>query len=60
MATHPGGLITKAAPAVRTRRLVRKFGDRVILKELDLTVAPGSSPPSSAAADRASPPCCGP
>ncbi|MFB7295662.1 ABC transporter ATP-binding protein [Streptomyces rubiginosohelvolus] len=41
MATHPGGLITKAAPAVRTRRLVRKFGDRVVLKELDLTVAPG-------------------
>ncbi|MFE2501199.1 ABC transporter ATP-binding protein [Streptomyces rubiginosohelvolus] len=41
MATHPGGLITKAAPAVRTRRLVRQFGDRVVLKELDLTVAPG-------------------
>ncbi|MGW1293974.1 ABC transporter ATP-binding protein [Streptomyces sp. NPDC002533] len=41
MATHPGGLITKAAPAVRTKRLVRKFGDRIILKELDLDIAPG-------------------
>ncbi|MEV5578365.1 ABC transporter ATP-binding protein [Streptomyces parvus] len=41
MATHPGGLIAKSAPAVRTQRLVRKFGDRVVLKELDLTVAPG-------------------
>ncbi|MFF2233261.1 ABC transporter ATP-binding protein [Streptomyces anulatus] len=41
MATHPGGLITTAPPAVRTTRLVRRFGDRVVLKELDLTVAPG-------------------
>ncbi len=41
MATHPGGLITKAPPAVRTTRLVRRFGDRIVLKELDLTVAPG-------------------
>ncbi|MGW8485699.1 ABC transporter ATP-binding protein [Streptomyces sp. NPDC055886] len=41
MATHPGGLITNTEPAVRTRRLVRRFGDRIVLKELDLTVAPG-------------------
>lgn len=41
MATHPGGLITEAPPAVRTTRLVRRFGDRTVLKELDLTVAPG-------------------
>ncbi|WP_371626775.1 ABC transporter ATP-binding protein [Streptomyces sp. NBC_01116] len=41
MATHPGGLITQAPPAVRTTRLVRRFGDRTVLKELDLTVAPG-------------------
>ncbi|MEW1578424.1 ABC transporter ATP-binding protein [Streptomyces microflavus] len=41
MATHPGGLITGVRPAVRTKRLVRKFGDRIILKELDLTLAPG-------------------
>ncbi|MEW2070874.1 ABC transporter ATP-binding protein [Streptomyces sp. NPDC007346] len=41
MATHPGGLITEVRPAVQTKRLVRKFGDRIILKELDLTVAPG-------------------
>ncbi|MBT2902050.1 MULTISPECIES: ABC transporter ATP-binding protein [unclassified Streptomyces] len=41
MATHPGGLITGAPPAVRTTRLVRRFGDRTVLKELDLTVAPG-------------------
>jgi len=41
MATHPGGLITEVRPAVRTKRLVRKFGDRIILKELDLTIAPG-------------------
>lgn len=51
MATHPGGLTgtheetgtaTAIRPvAVRTRNLVRRFGDRNVLKELDLTVAPG-------------------
>ncbi|MFD9502164.1 ABC transporter ATP-binding protein [Streptomyces sp. NPDC060035] len=49
MATHTGGL-TEARPgagtkdeqpAVRTTGLVRRFGDRVVLKDLDLTVAPG-------------------
>lgn len=47
MATHPGGLTGPRAtalpqrPAIRTRDLVRRFGDRHILKGLDLTVAPG-------------------
>ncbi len=41
MATHPGGLITEVHPAVRTKRLVRRFGDRVVLKEIDLDIAPG-------------------
>ncbi|MGW7284385.1 ABC transporter ATP-binding protein [Streptomyces sp. NPDC054847] len=46
MATHPGGLTkdrpAPAAPAaVRTTRLIRRFGDRTILKELDLALAPG-------------------
>lgn len=55
MATHTGGLtgisagsggaaviVQEAGPAaVRTRKLVRRFGDRRILKELDLTVAQG-------------------
>lgn len=40
MATHPGGL-TKAPPAVRTRRLVRRFGERAVLKEIDLDLAQG-------------------
>ncbi|WP_329567922.1 ABC transporter ATP-binding protein [Streptomyces sp. NBC_01361] len=54
MATHSGGL-TEIRPAtgsgsedgsgdrlaVRTTGLVRKFGDRIVLKELDLTLAPG-------------------
>ncbi|MEU1280811.1 ABC transporter ATP-binding protein [Streptomyces sp. NPDC005805] len=31
----------ETAAAVRTRRLVRRFGDRSVLKELDLTLAPG-------------------
>ncbi|GHH72719.1 aliphatic sulfonates import ATP-binding protein SsuB 1 [Streptomyces sulfonofaciens] len=30
-----------AAPAVRATRLVRRFGGRAVLKELDLTLAPG-------------------
>ncbi|GHJ42328.1 ABC transporter ATP-binding protein [Streptomyces sp. TS71-3] len=29
------------APAVRATRLVRRFGDRTVLKELDLSLAPG-------------------
>lgn len=47
MATHTGGLteVLPGAegerPAVRTTGLVRRFGDRVVLKDLDLTVAPG-------------------
>ncbi|MFD7962310.1 ABC transporter ATP-binding protein [Streptomyces zaomyceticus] len=40
MATHPGGL-TKAPPAVRTRRLVRRFGERTVLKDIDLDLAQG-------------------
>ncbi|MFJ5289411.1 ABC transporter ATP-binding protein [Streptomyces sp. NPDC088348] len=40
MATHPGGL-TAAPPAVRLTKLVRRFGDRTILHELDLTLARG-------------------
>ncbi|MFD9216725.1 ABC transporter ATP-binding protein [Streptomyces sp. NPDC059544] len=40
MATHPGGL-TQAPPALRARRLVRRFGDRAVLKEIDLDLAPG-------------------
>lgn len=49
MATHSGGLTGTSpaagtavdVPAIRTRRLVRRFGDRDVLKELDLTVAQG-------------------
>lgn len=49
MATHSGGLTEvlpgtgtmDERPAVRTTGLVRRFGDRVVLKELDLSVAPG-------------------
>ncbi|MFE6156822.1 MULTISPECIES: ABC transporter ATP-binding protein [unclassified Streptomyces] len=54
MATHSGGLTEirpgtgsgseeggGERPAVRTTGLVRKFGDRIVLKELDLTLAPG-------------------
>ncbi|MFJ1900153.1 MULTISPECIES: ABC transporter ATP-binding protein [unclassified Streptomyces] len=46
MATHPGGLTAAPGaavevPAIRTRGLVRRFGDRDVLKELDLTVAAG-------------------
>ncbi|WP_406391075.1 ABC transporter ATP-binding protein [Streptomyces sp. NBC_00887] len=47
MATHTGGLTEVLPrtegerPAVRTTGLVRRFGDRVVLKDLDLTVAPG-------------------
>ncbi|WP_405775781.1 ABC transporter ATP-binding protein [Streptomyces sp. NBC_00859] len=40
MATHPGGL-TVTGPAIRTTKLVRRFGDRIILKELDLTLGRG-------------------
>ncbi|MFF7716116.1 ATP-binding cassette domain-containing protein [Streptomyces sp. NPDC007988] len=40
MATHPGGL-TQAPPTLRARRLVRRFGDRAVLKEIDLDLAPG-------------------
>ncbi|MFJ2476399.1 ABC transporter ATP-binding protein [Streptomyces sp. NPDC087659] len=40
MATHPGGL-TQAPPALRARRLVRRFGDRAVLKEIDLDLEPG-------------------
>ena len=54
MATHTGGLtavrpgtaavegaVENTDAAVRTRGLVRAFGDRVVLRELDLTVAKG-------------------
>ncbi|MET9609560.1 ABC transporter ATP-binding protein [Streptomyces sp. NPDC006512] len=49
MATYPGGLTdtptapagTRTPAAVRTSRLVRRFGDRTILKELDLTLGAG-------------------
>ncbi|MDD9380493.1 ABC transporter ATP-binding protein [Streptomyces sp. ZAF1911] len=49
MAAHAGGLtaasgsrVRDLAPAaVRTRGLVRRFGDRIILKELDLTLGAG-------------------
>lgn len=47
MAPHTEQLTRAAAgdvpapAAVRTTRLVRRFGERVVLKELDLTVAPG-------------------
>ncbi|WP_151772441.1 ABC transporter ATP-binding protein [Streptomyces abyssomicinicus] len=40
MATYPGGL-TATVPAVRTRALVRRFGDRTVLKDIDLDLAPG-------------------
>ncbi|MGA5096536.1 ABC transporter ATP-binding protein [Streptomyces lavendulocolor] len=49
MAPHPGGLTAPvlpavradALPAVRIRRLVRRFGDRTVLKDVDLDLAPG-------------------
>jgi sulfonate transport system ATP-binding protein len=46
MATHTGGLIAqrpadRADVAVRTTRLVRSFGDRDVLKEVDLTLGRG-------------------
>jgi sulfonate transport system ATP-binding protein len=48
MATHTGGLTAQrpagragAGPAVRTARLVRSFGGRDVLRELDLTVGQG-------------------
>ncbi|MFD5114319.1 ABC transporter ATP-binding protein [Streptomyces sp. NPDC058391] len=52
MAAHPGGLTATATAtepaspaaipaAVRTTRLVRRFGDRTVLRELDLTLAEG-------------------
>ncbi|MFG1811432.1 ABC transporter ATP-binding protein [Streptomyces sp. NPDC049040] len=46
MATHAGGLIAerprpRAEAAVRTTRLVRSFGDRDVLRELDLTLGQG-------------------
>ncbi|WP_333767924.1 ABC transporter ATP-binding protein [Streptomyces sp. IBSBF 2435] len=46
MATHAGGLTAErpagpAAAAVRTTRLVRSFGDRDVLKELDLALGQG-------------------
>ncbi|NUP40896.1 MAG: ABC transporter ATP-binding protein [Streptomyces sp.] len=43
MAPHAGGLTAErpAAPAVRTTGLVRSFGDRDVLRELDLTVGQG-------------------
>ncbi|MEU0663836.1 ABC transporter ATP-binding protein [Streptomyces lavendulocolor] len=49
MAPHPGGLTAPvppavradAPPAVRIRRLVRRFGDRTVLKDVDLDLAPG-------------------
>ncbi|MEV8567388.1 ABC transporter ATP-binding protein [Streptomyces sp. NPDC051322] len=50
MATHTGGLtrtdpptpaVGAAGAAVRTARLVRRFGDRAVLRELDLTLASG-------------------
>jgi sulfonate transport system ATP-binding protein len=53
MATHTGGLtaVRRGGPtgtdvavgtdAVRTRGLVRAFGDRIVLRELDLTIAKG-------------------
>ncbi|WP_327294519.1 MULTISPECIES: ABC transporter ATP-binding protein [unclassified Streptomyces] len=41
MATHPGGLTGTRPAAVRMTKLVRRFGDRTILHELDLTLARG-------------------
>ncbi|WUH95158.1 ABC transporter ATP-binding protein [Streptomyces sp. NBC_00433] len=45
MATHTGGLTAQRpaarAAAVRTTRLVRSFGDRDVLRELDLTLGQG-------------------
>ncbi|NJP43689.1 ABC transporter ATP-binding protein [Actinacidiphila epipremni] len=46
MAPHPGGLTAErpagpAAPAVRTAGLVRSFGDRDVLRHLDLTIGQG-------------------
>ncbi|MFD7097507.1 ATP-binding cassette domain-containing protein, partial [Streptomyces xanthophaeus] len=50
MATYAGGLTTDhpatpvrepAPPAVRTRGLVRRFGDRTVLEALDLTLGAG-------------------
>lgn len=49
MATHAGGLTADpgtrvrdhAPAAVRTSGLVRRFGDRTVLKELDLTIGAG-------------------
>ena len=40
MATHPGGLTTAPAPAVRITSLVREFAGRRVLDELDLSIAP--------------------
>ncbi|MFI2779540.1 ABC transporter ATP-binding protein [Streptomyces sp. ALB3] len=40
MATHTGGL-TDTGPAIRTSGLVRRFGDRDVLRNLDLTVERG-------------------
>lgn len=64
MATHAGGLIAErpagiAGAAVRTTRLVRSFGDRDVLREVDLTLGQGSSPHCWAAAAPGSPRCCG-
>ena len=39
MATHPGGLTL--SKAVEVRGLVRSYGDRAVLSDLDLTIAPG-------------------
>lgn len=48
MATYAGGLtaasgtrVRDLAPAVRTSGLIRRFGDRIILEELDLTLGAG-------------------
>lgn len=40
-ALEPGPGTAPAAPAVRVRGLVRAFGDRRVLDDLELTVAPG-------------------
>jgi sulfonate transport system ATP-binding protein len=39
MATHTGGLVL--SKAVEVRGLVRSYGDRAVLDDLDLTIAPG-------------------
>lgn len=37
----PDGQAPEAGPAVRAGRLVRRFGDRIILKEIDLALGAG-------------------